>query len=308
MSQHQSVLLNQAVDALVRDRDGLYIDGTFGRGGHSVAILSKLSASGRLLVIDKDPKAVNAANQLAANDSRVKVHHGSFADLKLAVKANFSSSEKVCGLLLDLGVSSPQIDEAERGFSFQQDGPLDMRMDTTTGETAAEWLALASEEEIANVLYHKGEERFSRRMAKAIVCARSEGPIASTLQLAEIVKAANPSWERSKHPATRAFQAIRIHINRELDDLQQVLDQALEVLCAGGRMVLISFHSLEDRLVKQFMQRQARGDEFPRDLPLTQNQLKPRLRLVGKAVKANKTEVSENNRARSAVMRCAEVL
>lgn len=307
MYQHQSVLLNEAVDALVTRADGLYVDGTFGRGGHSRAILQRLSAAGRLLVVDKDPEAIAEARALQASDPRVQIHHGTFADLKAAVAEHFGAAA-VSGVLLDLGVSSPQLDDAERGFSFLKDGPLDMRMNTAQGQSAAEWLQSASEEEIADVLYQYGEERFSRRMARAIVQARAEAPLTRTLQLAEIVKQANPAWEKHKHPATRAFQGIRIFINSELQDLQRALDVILALLEAGGRMVIISFHSLEDRIVKQFMQKQARGDDFPPGVPVRQDQLKPRLRLVGKALKVAAGELGENIRARSAVMRVAEKL
>jgi 16S rRNA (cytosine1402-N4)-methyltransferase len=308
MYQHQSVLLKEAVDALVTRVDGLYVDGTFGRGGHSRAILERLSPAGRLLVVDKDPEAIEVARALQADDTRVEIHQGSFADLAQVIADKFGVS-RVCGVLLDLGVSSPQLDDATRGFSFQQDGPLDMRMDTSRGQSAAEWLQTASEEEIADVMYQYGEERFSRRMARAIVNARAETPIVGTLQLAAIVKEANPAWEKHKHPATRAFQGIRIFINSELQDLQRALDLFLELLETNGRLVVISFHSLEDRIVKQFMQKHVKGDDFPPGVPVRQDQLKPRLKLVGKAMKGSAGEdASENNRARSAVMRVAEKL
>jgi len=307
MYQHQSVLLNEAVDALVTRVDGLYVDGTFGRGGHSRAILERLSPAGRLLVVDKDPEAIEFARALQADDARVEIHHGSFADLAQVVCEKFGVKH-VCGVLLDLGVSSPQLDDASRGFSFQKDGPLDMRMDTSQGQSAAQWLQAAPEEEIANVIYQYGEEKFSRRMARAIVKARAQAPITGTLQLAEIIKEANPAWEKHKHPATRAFQGIRIFINSELQDLQRALDVFLALLEAGGRLVVISFHSLEDRIVKQFMQKQVLGDDYPPGVPVRQDQLKPRLRLVGKALKGTAGEFSENIRARSAVMRVAEKL
>jgi len=307
MYQHQSVLLNEAVDALVTRVDGLYVDGTFGRGGHSRAILERLSPAGRLLVVDKDPEAIEFARVLQAADTRVEIHHGSFADLAQVVPEKFGVKH-VCGVLLDLGVSSPQLDDASRGFSFQKDGPLDMRMDTSQGQSAAQWLQAAAEEEIANVIYQYGEEKFSRRMARAIVKARAQAPITGTLQLAEIIKEANPAWEKHKHPATRAFQGIRIFINSELQDLQRALDVFLALLEAGGRLVVISFHSLEDRIVKQFMQKQVLGDDYPPGVPVRQDQLKPRLRLVGKALKGAAGEFSENIRARSAVMRVAEKL
>ena len=314
MFKHQAVLLQQAVDALITDKDGFYVDGTFGRGGHSRLILQRLSERGRLLVIDKDPTAVSAARELAREDRRVTAQAGPFAGLRQYVEelqseqhaAGAPEERDVQGVLLDLGVSSPQLDDAERGFSFIQDGPLDMRMDPQQGLSAEQWLASAAEEEIASVIYRYGEERFSRRMARAIVREREKGAINSTLQLAEIIKQANPAWEKHKHPATRAFQGIRIHINNELGELEQVLEQMLEVLAVGGRMVVISFHSLEDRMVKQFIQRQEKGDNFPSGLPVTQSQLNPRLRRVGKAMKGSVEDANENVRARSAVMRVAE--
>lgn len=305
MYQHQSVLLEEAVDALVTRADGLYVDGTFGRGGHSRAILQRLSADGRLLVIDKDPEAIAVAHELRAADARVEVHHGSFADLQEVVAEKFGGLP-VQGVLLDLGVSSPQLDDASRGFSFIKDGPLDMRMNTEKGQSAAQWLKNAAEEEIASVIYEFGEERFSRRMAKAIVLARQEQEITGTLQLAEIIKQANPAWERHKHPATRAFQGIRIFINSELQDIQRALEVILELLAVGGRMVTISFHSLEDRIVKQFIQKQVRGDDFPPGLPVTQDQLNPRVIAIGKAMKVTARDIDENVRARSAVMRVAQ--
>jgi 16S rRNA (cytosine1402-N4)-methyltransferase len=305
MDQHQTVLLEEAVDALITDPAGLYVDGTFGRGGHSRLILDRLAATGRLLVIDKDPQAIAAAQELAAADSRVSVGQGSFADLKRFIVEKQLEGQ-VQGVLLDLGVSSPQLDDPQRGFSFLQDGPLDMRMDPLSGQSAAQWLQNAEEEEIANVMYEFGEERFSRRMAKAIVAARQEREITSTLQLAEIVKQANPAWEKHKHPATRAFQGIRIFINNELGDLQQALEVVLEMLAVGGRMVVISFHSLEDRIVKQFIQKQVRGDDYPAGVPVTQDQLKPRLKSMGKALKSGSSERDGNIRSRSAIMRAAE--
>lgn len=302
--QHQSVLLQEAVDALVADPAGCYVDGTFGRGGHSALILQRLAPQGRLLVLDKDPAAIAVATAMQEGDARLSVWHGSFADLQQAVAAQGWSA--VQGVLLDLGVSSPQLDDPLRGFSFGKDGPLDMRMDTSRGRTAAEWLHDAPESEIAQVLWEYGEEKFSRRMAKAIVAARSRGPITTTLQLADIVKEANPAWERHKHPATRAFQAIRIFINDELRDLEAVLPAMLDVLAVGGRMVVISFHSLEDRMVKRFIRQMEKGDDFPPGLPVTADMLNPRLRSLGKPVQSGEAELEGNVRARSAVMRVAE--
>ncbi len=305
MDQHQTVLLEEAVDALITDPDGFYVDGTFGRGGHSRLILERLSAKGRLLVVDKDPQAIVAAQELAAKDQRVSVGRGSFADLQRYM-AEMQFEGRLQGVLLDLGVSSPQLDDPQRGFSFMQDGPLDMRMNPLSGQSAAQWLRNAAEEEIANVMYEFGEERFSRRMARAIVAFRQEQEITSTLQLAEIIKQANPAWEKHKHPATRAFQGIRIFINNELGDLGRALLVMLELLAVGGRMVVISFHSLEDRIVKQFIQKQVRGDDYPAGVPVTQDQLKPRLRSIGKALKSGSSERDDNVRSRSAIMRVAE--
>lgn len=302
--EHQSVLLQEAVDALITDSAGSYVDGTFGRGGHSRLILQRLSPTGRLLVLDKDPEAIALAQAMAATDTRMKVWHGGFGELRMALAA--SGFGQLQGVLLDLGVSSPQLDDPLRGFSFNKDGPLDMRMDNSRGMTAAEWLQHATEGDIAKVLYEYGEEKYGRRMARAILAARAKGPISSTLQLAEIVKEANPAWERHKHPATRAFQAIRIFINSELQELEAVLPAMLDALAIGGRMVVISFHSLEDRLVKRFIRDQGKGDDYPRDLPVTADMLNPRLRSLGKPVQGAKEDMAENIRARSAVMRVAE--
>lgn len=306
-SSHQTVLLNEAVDALVQDVDGFYVDGTFGRGGHSARILERLSERGRLLGIDKDADAIAVAHERFGDDARFEIAQGSFAALATLV-AERNMTGKVQGLLLDLGVSSPQLDEAERGFSFLNDGPLDMRMDRSTGQSAAEWLAEASESEIARVLKDYGEERFAKRMARALVKARAEQPITRTGQLAEIVKVANPAWEKGKHPATRAFQGIRIHVNNELTDLEAILAQALTVLAPGGRLVVISFHSLEDRLVKRFIRRQEKGQPLPAGLPVRDEQLDRTLKSVGKTVRASGAEVGANVRSRSAIMRVAEKL
>lgn len=301
---HQTVLLREAVDALVTTSGGTYVDGTFGRGGHSRALLQCLSDRGRLLGVDKDPAAATAAAQLAAEDPRFTFFHGSFALLPGQLRQ--MGVEAVDGILLDLGVSSPQLDDSSRGFSFLHDGPLDMRMDTSCGETAAEWLARAGAGEIAAVLKEYGEERFAKRIAGAIVDARAEAPITTTGRLAKIVSAANPRWEKHKNPATRSFQGIRIYINRELDDLVELLGQALTLLRVGGRLVVISFHSLEDRLVKRYMRDMARGDAVPAGVPVLDSALNRRMRLLGKAVRASAEEVSANPRARSAIMRVAE--
>lgn len=303
--QHETVLLEAAVAALLVSDTGFYVDGTFGRGGHSRRILQRLQPQGRLLAIDKDPEAIRVARLELGTDERFEVVQGSFSRLaELVAAAGMTGA--VSGVLLDLGVSSPQLDEAQRGFSFSQDGPLDMRMNPEEGQSAAQWLASASEEEIADVIYRYGEERFSRRMARAVVEQRKLQPITTTLQLAEIIKQANPAWEKHKHPATRAFQGIRIHINRELEDLQSVLKQALDVLCIGGRLVVISFHSLEDRIVKQFISEQAKGDDYPVGVPVQYADLNPRMKKIGKPVKADDEEVNLNPRSRSAIMRVAE--
>lgn len=303
---HITVLLEEAVTELVTDPDGFYIDGTFGRGGHSARILSCLSDQGRLLAIDKDPLAVAEAQRRFGDDPRFSIAHGSFNELATLVAARGMTAQ-VTGVLLDLGVSSPQLDDPSRGFSFQNDGPLDMRMNTAAGESAAEWINRATEAEIADVLFHYGEERFSRRMAKAVVAERASSPITTTARLASIITAANPRWEKGKNPATRAFQGIRIHINRELEEIETCLDQSLDVLAPKGRLVVISFHSLEDRIVKRFIRKHVKGDEhLPAGLPFTQSMLNQRLNGIGKAVKASAAEVEANPRARSAVMRVAE--
>jgi 16S rRNA (cytosine1402-N4)-methyltransferase len=305
VSTHHPVMLEEVMAALRIDADGVYVDATFGRGGHSAAILQRLGVGGRLIAIDKDPWAVEVARERSARDRRISICQGSFAMLEYFAEAG-AVAGKVNGVLFDLGVSSPQLDTAERGFSFLREGPLDMRMDTFHGESAAAWLARAAEADIAHVLRTYGEERFAKRIARAIVQARRTAPIETTTQLAEIVAAANPAWERDKHPATRAFQAIRIYINRELEDLEQGLPQAVRVLASGGRLAVISFHSLEDRIVKRFMRHEARGGELPRGLPVPASAFKPTLRIVGKPAHPTAAEVAANPRARSAVLRVAE--
>ncbi len=304
--EHVTVLLQEAVDALVTDPSGFYVDGTFGRGGHSSKIVKALNQEGHLMAIDKDLEAISFANQQFSDESRFSIAHGSFSRLEEFVE-NRQFHGAVKGVLLDLGVSSPQLDDASRGFSFQNDGPLDMRMDTTTGDSAAQWIARASEKEIADVIYTFGEDRFGRRMAKAIVAERAIAPIETTARLAQIVKDANPSWEKGKHPATRAFQAIRIQVNQELSDIEAVLDAALEALEIGGRLVVISFHSLEDRIVKRFIRKHVKGDNhLPQGIPYTNDMLRCRLKDISKKVKASKGEVNDNPRSRSAVMRVCE--
>lgn len=302
-SQHITVLLKEAVDALEVKADGVYVDATFGRGGHSREILSRLGPHGRLIAFDKDPAAMAAAR--AIGDPRLSAVHAGFAELK--EKLREQRVEKVDGVLLDLGVSSPQIDEAARGFSFRMDGPLDMRMDTTRGRTAADWLAEVDERELTEVIADYGEERFAKQVARAIVAARARGPIDTTRQLAKIVAEAVFTREPGQDPATRTFQAIRIFINQELEELSLVLPQCVDVLAPGGRLAVISFHSLEDRIVKRFMQGEARPDKLPPKLPIKAADLpQPRLKLVGKALRPSEAETRANPRARSAVLRVAE--
>ena len=304
---HQPVLLEEALTALNIKPDGCYVDGTFGRGGHSQEIIKQLGENGKLLAFDKDPQAIEQANAIAANDDRLHVKQGSFTQLKQTVE-ELGWQGQVDGVFLDLGVSSPQLDDAERGFSFQNDGPLDMRMDPDNGMSASQWLASADEREIMMVLFDYGEEKFARRIARAIVEARQEQPINTTKRLASIVAAANPSHVKGKNPATRSFQAIRIYINQELEDLKTCLVQAVDILAPGGRLVVISFHSLEDRIVKRFFREQCKGDDFPLDLPVMHVELNQNMKMIGKAIKAGRNELNENPRARSAVMRIAERL
>lgn len=307
--RHIAVLLDEAVEGLAVRADGCYMDGTFGRGGHSRLILQKLGPGGRLLGFDKDPLAIATGEALAAEDGRFVVVQRSFAELgEEAVVRGISG--QVSGILLDLGVSSPQLDDPERGFSFLNDGPLDMRMNPDVGVSAADWIATADEDEIARVLKDYGEERFAKRMARAVVQRRAEQPFTRTADLAQVLTVANPAWEKGKNPATRAFQGIRIYVNNELGDLERGLEAALETLEVGGRLVVISFHSLEDRIVKQFMKRQAKGeaDKLPRDLPIIPKAFEPRLKLIGKPVYAGDAELKANPRSRSAVMRIAEKL
>lgn len=289
------------------DPAGIYLDGTFGRGGHARALLAKLGATGSLLGLDRDPQAVAAGVSLAQSDPRFAIEHLPFSQVEEVTRRR-SLFGRVSGLLLDLGVSSPQLDVSDRGFSFSVDGPLDMRMDTSAGQTAAQWLAQAKKEEIARVLRDYGEERRARRIARAIIQARSKRPLVTTGALVQIVAAANPDREPGRHPATRTFQAIRIHINRELEELRACLDSICGLLTAGGRLVVISFHSLEDRIVKRFIRNEVRGDRFPRGVPVMIQETKARLRSVGRPVRPSSTEVAANPRARSALMRVAERL
>jgi len=304
---HRPVLLEESLEALAIKPGGIYIDGTFGRGGHARALLSHLNRAGRLLVLDRDPEAVAVARALADVEPRLTVEHASFSRVAETAQRH-GLLGAIDGLLLDLGVSSPQLNSPGRGFSFSTNGPLDMRMDTQAGETAAQWLARASEAEIAIVLREYGEERYARRIARAIVRARQVSALTGTRRLAEVVAAARPSREPGKHPATRTFQAIRIHINRELDELRTGLASVCSLLADGGRLVVISFHSLEDRIVKRFIRDEARGEQPPRGVPVTAGEIHARLRPVGRAVRPSEKEVIANPRARSAVMRVAERL
>ncbi|KGS31356.1 16S rRNA (cytosine(1402)-N(4))-methyltransferase RsmH [Burkholderia pseudomallei] len=304
--QHRTVLLDEAVDALVTRPDGVYVDGTFGRGGHSRAVLARLGDAGRLIAFDKDPRAIETAESI--EDARFEIVHDSFAAMKGALDAR--GIGRVSGVLLDLGVSSPQVDDPARGFSFRANGPLDMRMDPTRGESATEWLARASVQELTEVIRDYGEERFAFQIAKAIVARRAEsdrlGPLDSTGELAQIVGHVVKTREKGKDPATRTFQAIRIHVNQELADLQVVLEAALSLLEQGGRLVVISFHSLEDRIVKRFLQAHASAPAVDRRLPIRAADLpSPPLKLLGRMF-PNDAEVAANPRARSAVMRIAE--
>ena len=298
---HQSVLLEEAIAALMVSADGAYVDGTFGRGGHSARILDALSPLGTLLALDQDPAAAEAAHALGEADARFRFQAGNFKSLSRHV-----ASASLQGVLLDLGVSSPQLDDPERGFSFMADGPLDMRMDPSQGQSAQAWLASVDEGELARVLKDLGEERFAKRIANAIVKSREEAAITRTGQLAEIVSAANPKWEAHKHPATRAFQAIRLHVNGELEALKEVLAAAVEALAPGGRLVVISFHSLEDRIVKRFIREGVRGQQLPPGVPVQFEAQGVSLKSIGRAVKPTSDEVAANPRARSAIMRIAE--
>ena len=303
--QHITVLLNEAVDALAVREDGIYVDGTFGRGGHSRLILSRLGSQGRLIVFDKDPQAIEAAQKLAEQDGRVTVVHDGFSSFQTTLDK--LGIEEIDGALFDLGISSPQIDDGARGFSFRFDAPLDMRMDPTRGMSAAEWIATVSEQDLHEVIKNYGEERFSRQIARAIVAQRTESPIDTTRKLAQLVAQNVRTRERGQDPATRTFQAVRIFINRELEEVEAVLPQVMGRLKQGGRLAVIAFHSLEDRIVKQFVKKYSQHPPLPRwaavkeaDLPL------PPLKAIGKAIKPGVEETASNPRARSAVLRVAE--
>jgi 16S rRNA (cytosine1402-N4)-methyltransferase len=304
--EHRPVLLEEAVEAMNIQPQGCYIDGTFGRGGHSGEILARLGSAGCLIALDRDATAIAHGRERFAGDARLHLYGKPFSTMAEVAREQGVAGQ-VQGVLLDLGVSSPQLDDPARGFSFQRAGPLDMRMDRHTGPTAAQWLGEASEEEIARVLWEYGEERFSRRIARAIVRQRQQRPLQTTTELAWLVASVLPRRERHKHPATRTFQAIRIHVNRELEELRKGLEQALEILAAGGRLVVISFHSLEDRLVKRFFREHARGPQLPRGVPVRGDEMEAgALKLVGRAIRASGEEVRRNPRARSAILRVAE--
>lgn len=306
MAGHQTVLKQEAIDALVTNPHGVFVDCTYGRGGHTQMILERLAADGKVLAIDKDLTAVDDAAERFANESRLEIVHGSFS--QIAEMLAERGLGPVDGVLIDLGVSSPQLDEGERGFSFSHDGPLDMRMDQSQGQTAAEWLNSAKASDIAYVIRRFGEEKFARRIAMRIVDAREEKLLETTGDLVKIIEAAVPSREQKKHPATRTFQAIRIFINEELHDLELCLDAILPVLVKGGRLVVISFHSLEDRIVKRFMRNQARGEQLPSRLPVRDADIIRHLKIIGKPVKPGDEEVSNNRRSRSSIMRIGEKL
>ncbi|KAE9535466.1 16S rRNA (cytosine(1402)-N(4))-methyltransferase RsmH [Ursidibacter arcticus] len=305
--KHITVLLNEAVEGLAIDPNGIYIDGTFGRGGHSRLILSQLSEKGRLIAIDRDPRAIAEAETI--KDPRFQIVHSAFSAIP-EICQQLELVGKINGILLDLGVSSPQLDEAERGFSFMRDGPLDMRMDTTKGLSAMEWLAQVSVEDLAWVLKEFGEERFAKKIAQAVVSFNKSAPekISRTLELANIVANAVPFKDKHKHPATRTFQAIRIFINSELDELEKALNSAISVLAPQGRLSIISFHSLEDRMVKQFMRKHSKGEAVPKGLPILESELNKNipLKTIGKAIMPTAAEIEANPRSRSAVLRIAE--
>lgn len=302
---HQPVLLHEVIEGLLTDEAGVYVDGTFGRGGHTRALLSRLSSDARVIGFDKDPQAIAVGDQLATEDARFSIVHASFAQMR-EVLAESELMGQVTGIMMDLGVSSPQLDDASRGFSFMNDGPLDMRMNNAAGESAADWLMREDAKQIEWVLRELGEEKFAGRIAKAIVSFRENDRLSSTLQLARLIEKAVPVREKHKHPATRSFQAIRIWVNRELQDLELGLAAALDAIKVGGRIAVISFHSLEDRIVKQFFDRKVKGEALPRGLPVMSGAQGICLRHVAKKVRPSEEEVNTNVRARSATLRVVE--
>jgi len=305
--EHKPVLVKSVLKHLAIEPGEIYVDATFGRGGHSQAILEQLSADGRLIVIDKDSAAIDAAQAMMGEEARVLIEQGSFAMLEAILKDR-EYYGTIAGILIDLGVSSPQLDDPARGFSFMRDGPLDMRMDVSRGQSAAEWLATVDEQTLSAVFKEFGEERFAYRIARAVINERESMEFTTTKQLADVIAKAHPAWEKSKHPATRCFQAIRIFINNELHELKTCLNACLEALKVGGRLCVISFHSLEDRIVKRFMRQHLTGDYLPKDVPVTDDYFTPRLKKIGKLIRPDSTEISMNPRARSAVLRVAEKL
>lgn len=308
--EHFSVLLNESIDGLNIKANGIYIDATFGRGGHSLEILKQLDPQGKLIAIDRDPQAAEFAKKFAekyAVNNNFEFFHQNFANIK-ALLTQKGLLTRVDGILMDLGVSSPQLDQAERGFSFMQDGPLDMRMDTTQGLSAAEWLATADVEEIRYVLKYYGEEKFATRIAREIVSQRENATIETTQALVKIIEQATPVKDKFKHPATRSFQAIRIFINDELGELEKTLDLTSKILTKNGRLAVISFHSLEDRMVKRFIKEKSRGERLPKGLPIMDSELNKEFKPIGRAIKATAAEIKTNTRSRSAILRIAEKL
>ena len=303
--QHIPVLMREAVDALNIREGGVYVDATLGRAGHAQAIAARIGDNGRLIAFDRDPRAIELGKQVFEGDDRVSIIHSEFAQMAVKLE-NELGITAVDGVLMDLGVSSPQLDQAERGFSFMRDGKLDMRMDTTTGESAAEWLARVEERDLMMALFDLGEEKFARRIARAIVEVRDEVSIDSTLQLAQIISDATPKKDKNKHPATRSFQAIRLHVNQELSQVADALPQAVQLLNEGGRLAVISFHSLEDRIVKRFMRELSTPNLPPKNIPVSEDAYKTPLQLLSRAIKPGKQELVDNPRSRSSVLRIAE--
>lgn len=303
--QHIPVLMREAVDALNIREGGVYVDATLGRAGHAQQIANRIGDDGRLIAFDRDPRAIELGLRVFEGDDRVTIIHSEFSRMAEMLE-QYTGLTQVDGVLMDLGVSSPQLDQAERGFSFMRDGELDMRMDTTQGESAAEWLARVEERDLMMALFDLGEEKFARRIARAIVEARADVEINSTLQLAQIISDATPKKDKNKHPATRSFQAIRLHVNQELSQVSEALPQAVKLLSEGGRLAVISFHSLEDRIVKRFMRELSTPNLPPKNIPVSEDAYKTPLTLLSRAIKPSKQEVSDNPRSRSSVLRIAE--
>ena len=303
--KHQSILVKEVLEGLAIKPDGIYLDLTFGRGGHSAHILKALDSQGRLMAVDKDPEAVSVASQAPFNDARFSIHHAAFDEVERIVQSQGWVGQ-VSGILLDLGVSSPQLDKASRGFSFMREGPLDMRMNPTCGLDAATWLHQASEKEIADVLWRYGEERSARRIAASIVECRQKERLETTTQLAGLIERVCPRHGSGKHPATKSFQAIRIFINKELEELETCLQQCLDILSVGGRMCVISFHSLEDRIVKRFIKQASQGETYPSDLPIKDKDIIRHAKRIGSLIRPTEEEIASNARARSARLRIME--